>query len=134
MAVPARYAFHAELAAAAIERMRLFSGLVLLVHVPLLLRDLTLDASAMSPVERRWQWWLFLLHALITVAALASLAALRARCSTRARVRAAYLMTATLLVWLVQTHELGPKLERELKGKGRVAVRSLLGRRPASAS
>jgi hypothetical protein len=79
--------------------MQRFSALVLLVHVPLLLRDLTLDKGGASPVENRWQWWLLVLHTVISAAALAGLLALRARNRARTRARAAYLMTATLLIW-----------------------------------
>jgi class 3 adenylate cyclase len=79
--------------------MRRFSGLLLLVHVPLLARDLTLDAARASAVESRWQWWLLVLHVSIAVASIASLVALRPRYGARTRSRAAYLMTAALLVW-----------------------------------
>ena len=99
LTAPARHAFHGELAASAVERMRRFSALVLIVHVPLLLRDLMLDRSASSAVELRWQQWLFVLHGVIALAAAVALLALRQRHSARIRVRAAYWMTAALLVW-----------------------------------
>jgi class 3 adenylate cyclase len=78
--------------------MRRFSWLVLLVHVPLLVRDLSLDTSHAAEPERRWQTWLFALHVVIAVAAGLSIAFQRAR-SARVRARAAYAMTSVLLVW-----------------------------------
>lgn len=99
LSTAARFAFHGELATAAVERMRRFSALLLVVHLPLLLRDLTLDQSALSAVERRWQGWLLILHALITAVAAASSIALSKRHSLRTRARAAYGLMAALLIW-----------------------------------
>jgi class 3 adenylate cyclase len=99
LSAPARHAFHGELAASAIERMRRFSALLLIVHVPLLVRDLTLDRTSASSVELRWQGWLFVMHAVIALSAAAALLALRERHSARTRAGAAYLITAVLLVW-----------------------------------
>jgi class 3 adenylate cyclase len=91
--------FHAELASAAIERMRLFSLLVALVHVPLLVRDFTVDTATLAPVEGRWQAWLFALHVVIELAALAALLLLSLGRSPRLRSAAAYFMIFTLLAW-----------------------------------
>ncbi len=79
--------------------MRLFSLLVALVHVPLLIRDFTVDASALAPAEARWQAWLFALHVLIELASVTSLALLGRRRSPRVRSAAAYSMIFVLLPW-----------------------------------
>jgi class 3 adenylate cyclase len=94
-----RSALHAELWSVAVERMRLFSLLVALVHVPLLIRDLTVDASALPPAESRWQAWLFALHVVIELASVTSFVLLGRGRSPRVRSAAAYSMTFTLLVW-----------------------------------
>jgi class 3 adenylate cyclase len=83
----------------AVERMRLFALLVALVHVPLLIRDFTVDATKLAPAEMRWQTWLFALHVVIELASLASLVLLERRRSPRIRSAAAYSMIFVLLVW-----------------------------------
>jgi len=99
LTVLARQAFHGELAASAVERMRRFAALLLVVHVPLLLRDLMLDRAPASSAELRWQGLLFIMHVVITLAAVAALIALAARRSVRTRVHAAYLLIVVLLAW-----------------------------------
>ncbi len=94
-----RSAFHAELASAAVGRMRLFSLLIALVHVPLLIRDFAVDRAALAPLEARWQAWLFALHVVIELAAVTALVLLQFRRSPRVRSAAAYSMIFTLLVW-----------------------------------
>jgi class 3 adenylate cyclase len=95
----ARASFRGELEDVAIERLRAFSWLLLLLHVGLLVHDLTLTPAAAGSPDRRWQEHLLWLHVAIFGASGATLVALRFLPSRRAKALAAYFMTVFLLVW-----------------------------------
>ncbi len=94
-----RRAFHAELAQASAERMNRFCWLLLVMHAGLLLRDVTLDTSALPANELLWSRWLFGLHVALTLAAGAALLLLAGSASQAARSRVAFAMMSFLLVW-----------------------------------
>jgi class 3 adenylate cyclase len=95
----ARATFRAELEDAAILRLRVFSWLLLLLHVGLVVHDLTLTPAAPGSPERRWQEHLLWLHLVILGASGATLLGLRFLPSRRGKALSAYLMTVFLLVW-----------------------------------
>jgi hypothetical protein len=95
----ARASFRAELAEAAIERLRVFSWLLLLLHVGLVVHDLTLTPAAAGTPDRRWQEHLLWLHVAILGASGATLLAFRFLPIRPAKELSAYLMTVFLLVW-----------------------------------
>lgn len=95
----ARATFRVELEDAAVERLRVFSWLLLLLHVGLLVHDLTLTPAAAGTPERRWQEHLLWLHAAILAASAATLLGVRFLPTRRAKALTAYLMTTFLLVW-----------------------------------
>jgi class 3 adenylate cyclase len=94
-----RQEFHAELQAAAAERMHGFCWLLFLLHGLLLVRDVTLDSSGLPAAEQLWSRWLFGLHiviALVTAGALVLFATVE---SSRTRARVAFGVMTFLLVW-----------------------------------
>jgi class 3 adenylate cyclase len=94
-----RVAFHAELAAVARERMLGFAWLLLLMHVALLVRDVTLDASALPPAEARWFAWLYGLHVAMVVAASLTVLVLQVTRAARVQAVAAWGLVSFLLAW-----------------------------------
>jgi class 3 adenylate cyclase len=95
----ARASFHAELEEAAILRLRVFSWLLLLLHVGLIVHDLTLTPAAAGTPDRRWQEHLLWMHVAILGASGAALLGLRFLPARRGKALTAYLMTVFLLVW-----------------------------------
>jgi class 3 adenylate cyclase len=95
----ARATFRAELEEAAILRLRVFSWLLLLLHVGLIVHDLTLTPAAAGTPDRRWQEHLVWMHAGILGASGAALLGLRFLPGRRGKALTAYLMTVFLLVW-----------------------------------
>jgi class 3 adenylate cyclase len=95
----ARETFRVELEEAAILRLRVFSWLLLLLHVGLLVHDFTLTPATPGTPERRWEEHLLWLHAAILGASGAALLGFRFLSSRRGKALAAYLMTAFVLVW-----------------------------------
>lgn len=94
-----RAAFHDELQVAAAERMKGFSWLLFLMHLVLLVRDVTLDARGLPPAELMWSRWLFGLHVVMVVVS-GSMLVLFARLPPgRARSKAAFAMMCFLLAW-----------------------------------
>jgi class 3 adenylate cyclase len=94
-----RPAFHAELQLAAAERMDGFCWLLLVMHVVLLARDVTLDSRGLPANERLWSEWLFGLHAALVLATGVALLLLARLKSQNARSRVAFAMMSFLLVW-----------------------------------
>jgi class 3 adenylate cyclase len=91
--------FHEELEEAAIVRLRGFSWLLLLGHLPLVGHDLWVKPAVPGSPERAWQGHLFELHLAMLLATGVTLLSLRVLSSRRAKALAAYVMTVFLLVW-----------------------------------
>ena len=94
-----RRAFHAELAVAAAERMHGFAWLLFVMHLLLLVRDVTLDTSVMPQNELLWSRWLFGLHVVMAFGSGLTIALLRRRADAAARSRVAFLFMSFLLLW-----------------------------------
>jgi class 3 adenylate cyclase len=101
MQVPAddRRAFHDELQVAAAERLKGFSWLLFLMHLALLVRDVTLDMHALPPAELAWSRWLFGLHVVMALGSGCALLLFARLKAGRARSRVAFIMMCFLLVW-----------------------------------
>lgn len=95
----ARASFRVELEGAAVERLRVFSWLLLVLHAALLVHDVTLTPAAAGSPDRRWQEHLLWLHVAIFGASALTLLAFRLLPQRKAKALAAYLMTVFLLVW-----------------------------------
>jgi class 3 adenylate cyclase len=95
----ARATFRAELEVQALERLRVFSWLLLLLHAGLVIHDLTLTRAPVGTPDRRWQEHLLWLHLAIFWASGATVFAVRLLPTRRAKAFAAYLMTVFVLVW-----------------------------------
>ena len=94
-----RRAFHGELALAAAERMNGFAWLLFVMHLALLLRDITLNTSAMPASELLWSRWLFGLHVAMALASGLAILLLAKLESAAARSRVAFALMSFLLVW-----------------------------------
>ncbi len=99
LAEPERRAFHAELASRSTERLNGFAWLLFVLHVALLVRDLTLDVSRMPAGEAAWARWLFGLHMALLLGAGSTLLALWRLRARAVRARVAFAFLTFLLVW-----------------------------------
>jgi len=99
LADDARRAFHAELALAAGERMNGFAWLLFVLHLGLLLRDITLKTSGMPDNELLWSRWLFGLHVAMALASGLAIVLLAVLKGVAARSRVAFALMSFLLVW-----------------------------------
>lgn len=88
-----------ELEEASIVRLRGFSWLLLLLHLPLLGHDLWGRQAPVGTPERAWQGHLFELHVAMVVVSGAALVAFRLLASRRKKASVAYAATLFLLVW-----------------------------------
>jgi len=95
----ARRAFRAELEQAAIDRLRVFSVLLLVLHVGLLIHDVGVAPAAPGSAELRWQHLLLVMHLAMAAATTGVLVAFRWLRERRSKAFVAYLMTAFFLSW-----------------------------------
>lgn len=92
-------AFRGELAQSAAERMQGFAWLLLVLHAALLVRDFSIDPSALPTSERSWFSWLFGLHVAMALGALVTLLLLAKLKAPSERSRVAFGFMVFLLVW-----------------------------------
>jgi len=91
--------FREELEEAATVRLRGFSWLLLLGHLPLLAHDLWAKPAAAGTPQRVWQGHLFELHLAMLVATSLTLLSFRLLSGRRSKALVAYAATLFLLVW-----------------------------------
>lgn len=91
--------FRGELASAAISRLPAFAVLLVVVHVPLALRDVWASSRAVMTAEQSWERWLLAMHVSMVFVSCGYLFVLRWRLRARRRVRFAYSFLVFLLLW-----------------------------------
>jgi len=94
-----RRVFHHELQLAAVERMNAFAWLLFVMHLALLVRDVTLNQAGLPPNELLWSRWLFGLHVAMALGSGLTVLLLARVKDARARSRVAFAMMSFLLAW-----------------------------------